>query len=248
MQRVGRRLLLLLLVVLGLCVCAWPLRGIVRRGVVAVIQAAKGHHTVASRVAQYGDAVQQRLAPAFVAAKVAYPPRAITLIALKDERVLELWASDDGQVFRHIRSYPILAASGKLGPKLAEGDSQVPEGLYAVAALNPNSLFHLALRVDYPNADDRAQAASDGRSALGGDIMIHGGQASIGCLAMGDPAAEELFVLAAAVGVEQVRVLMCPVDLRHRPPPTQSTLPPWVPARYAQLQEALQPYGAAASQ
>jgi hypothetical protein len=49
--------------------------------------------------------------------------------------------------------------------------------------------------------------------------MIHGGSSSIGCLAMGDDAAEELFVLAAASGIENVTVILSPVDLRRRPLP-----------------------------
>ena len=87
---------------------------------------------------------------------------------------------------------PILAASGVSGPK-REGDKQVPEGFYRIELLNPNSRYHLSLRVNYPNADDLERARQDGRalSTLGGDIMIHGGSASIGCLALGDPAVGE---------------------------------------------------------
>lgn len=174
--------------------------------------------TVADRVAEFGPAVDARLAPRFAAAGVAYPPREVALIALKDERQLELWADggDGGDKPRRVHVYPILAASGGLGPKLREGDRQVPEGLYPVESLNPNSRYHLALRVGYPNAFDRAQAARDGRTQLGGDIMIHGEAVSIGCLAMGNEAAEELFVLAARVGRERVRVIISPIDFRCR--------------------------------
>lgn len=76
----------------------------------------------------------------------------------------------------HIKSYPILAASGSIGPKLRESDMQVPEGVYQIESLNPNSQFHLSLRVNYPNEFDREQARIDGRAQLGGDIMIHGSQ------------------------------------------------------------------------
>jgi hypothetical protein len=61
-----------------------------------------------------------------------------------------------------LKTYPILAGSGTLGPKLVEGDGQVPEGLYRVESLNPNSSFHLALRVNYPNEFDRAKGKLDG--------------------------------------------------------------------------------------
>ncbi len=38
---------------------------------------------------------------------------------------------------------------------------------------NPNSAFHLSIHISYPDADDRAAAATAGYSP-GGDIMIHG--------------------------------------------------------------------------
>jgi murein L,D-transpeptidase YafK len=97
-----------------------------------------------------------------------------------------------------------------LGPKLREGDRQVPEGVYRIASLNPNSRFHLSMEVNYPNDFDRAMAAKDGRVNLGGQIFIHGGTASIGCLAMGDAVIERLFVLVARVGRENVRVVIAP--------------------------------------
>jgi murein L,D-transpeptidase YafK len=73
------------------------------------------------------------------------------------------------------------------------------------------------LRVNYPNADDIERAREDGRdlSALGGDIMIHGGSASIGCLALGDPAIEELFILVARAGLDNVRLIIAPRDFRQ---------------------------------
>ena len=51
--------------------------------------------------------------------------------------------------------------SGQLGPKLREGDHQVPEGFYAIAPgqMNPNSHYYLSFNVGYPNAYDRASDA-----------------------------------------------------------------------------------------
>ena len=101
-------------------------------------------------------------------------------------------------------------------------------------------MYHLALRLEYPNAWDRVGAAEDGRNELGGDIMIHGSNSSSGCLAMGDPASEDLFVMAAAADLPRVEVLIVPFDLRTepewRPPPS---LPVWTPALYADLRTAL---------
>jgi murein L,D-transpeptidase YafK len=117
-----------------------------------------------------------------------------------------------------IRSYAILGASGPLGPKLRQGDLQVPEGVYPIVYLNPNSIAHLSLAFGYPNDFDLARAMEDGRTSdtLGGDIMIHGGASSTGCLAIGDEAAEDLFVLAADAGVERADVVVSPVDFRRR--------------------------------
>jgi murein L,D-transpeptidase YafK len=125
-------------------------------------------YTVEGRVREFGENVRKRMTSHFEKAGVPYPPRRITLIGLKEEKVLELYASDskDGPE-RWIRSYPILAASGGPGPKLRQGDGQVPEGIYRIDLLNPNSLYHLSLRVNY-NAEDGAE-----RWTTDGQITAH---------------------------------------------------------------------------
>jgi hypothetical protein len=201
---------------------------------------APGAQTTQDRIRQYGAAVARRWAPYFELAGVAYPPRAVTLVGLKQERLLEVYAGDTNSSLRFIRSYPVLAASGKPGPKLQEGDFQVPEGLYRIEALNPNSAFHLSLRINYPNEDDRARAVADKRNHLGGDIMIHGNAVSVGCLAMGDEAAEDLFVLAALTGLSKVNVILSPVDFRERDLPKMPPgTPKWTAERYASIKAAL---------
>ncbi len=199
-------------------------------------------HTVQERVDAYGDAVQKRLRPLFEKNSVAYPPARITLIGLKEEKQLELWAGNATGPMRLLKTYPIKAASGGPGPKLREGDRQVPEGIYAIESLNPNSRYHLALRVNYPNAFDRAQAQKEGRSNLGGDIMIHGKAVSIGCLAMGDSAAEEIFILGALTGIENIQVLLCPADLRRGEFPPPPAAPVWTTEVYRTLKTALKDY------
>ena len=141
-----------------------------------------GVATVEERLAQYGPAARNRLSPYFLDAGLPYPPGELVLIGIKDRKVLEVWARGAEVSFARVRTYPILAASGHLGPKLCEGDRQVPEGLYEIESLHPNSLFHLALRVKYPNEFDRRKGCEDGRMNLGGDIMIHGSNGSVGCM------------------------------------------------------------------
>jgi len=170
--------------------------------------------TVESVVAALGPAARVRWAPFLRDAGLAYPPRQLALLAFKRERRLEVWGRDDDGPWRRIDMLPILAASGLPGPKLRQGDRQVPEGIYAVPALNPNSRFHLSIMLDYPNAYDLAVADAEGRTDLGGEIFIHGAAVSIGCLAMGDRAIEHLFVLVADVGIENVMAIVAPRDPR----------------------------------
>ncbi len=111
----------------------------------------------------------------------------------KEEAELELWVRA-GETFHRFRTYPICSYSGDLGPKLAEGDRQSPEGIYAVSlgSLNPHSRFHLSFNLGFPNAFDRAH----GRT--GSFLMIHGSCVSVGCYAMTDRGIEEIYVLAEA--------------------------------------------------
>lgn len=115
--------------------------------------------------------------------------------AFKEEKQLELWMRrrDSGK-HQLFRTWKIAAMSGKPGPKLAEGDGQVPEGFYHVtpSAMKPDSTFHLAFNIGYPNAYDRQH----GRT--GGFIMVHGNRVSIGCLAMTDSVIEEIYTLCDA--------------------------------------------------
>lgn len=170
--------------------------------------------TIADRLDQYGGAARTRLDPYFAKQKIAYPPEKLVFIGLKEEKVLQVYAKSGTNDFKFVREYPIQAASGVAGPKLREGDKQVPEGIYPIELLNPNSSYHLSMRIGYPNAFDRDQALSESRTNLGGDIMIHGKAKSIGCLAMGDEAAEDLFVLAADTGISNITVILSPVDFR----------------------------------
>ncbi len=238
-RRLTRRTWLTLGLVAG-TIALLPFSGFFRRALAATTQRTKGKATIADRLEQYGPAARTRLKVYFSAIGETYPPKSIVLVGLKQERVLEVWVSGDGKKHKRLHTYPILGASGVLGPKLREGDSQVPEGLYRVELLNPNSLYHLSLRVNYPNKFDLKHAQAEGRTEPGGDIMIHGKTASIGCLAMGDPAIEEIFVLAAETGIEKIDIILSPVDFRKQKLPEQKEpLPAWTTELYREIQERL---------
>lgn len=120
----------------------------------------------------------------------------VFLRSFKESFEIEVWLEPGpGQAFEHFRTYRTASwGPGSLGPKLKEGDLQSPEGFYAVGLgqLNPRSAYHLAFNVGYPNALDSAL----GRT--GSFIMVHGGEASIGCLAVTDESIEEIYLLVEA--------------------------------------------------
>jgi murein L,D-transpeptidase YafK len=110
----------------------------------------------------------------------------------KEEGVLEVWKQKDTGRYDLVTSYDICKWSGKLGPKFTEGDRQAPEGFYTVRPLqmNPNSNYHLAFNIGYPNTYDRA----NGRT--GQHLMVHGACSSAGCYSMSDNSVEEIYAFA----------------------------------------------------
>lgn len=205
---------------------------------VPAVRVLQGPQTVASVLERFEEPVAARLVPYFEAAGVSYPPRKITLLALKQERKLELWAQgrEAGAPFTFIRDYDIMKASGIAGPKLREGDRQVPEGLYEVEGLNPNSSYHLSMKLNYPNSFDLKHAKAEGRTQPGSNIFIHGKAVSVGCLAMGDEAIEELFVAAAQVNWGDVKVVIAPRDPRIKVIKADpETMPDWTPDLYKSI-------------
>ena len=170
----------------------------------------------------------------FQYADLHYPPERIQLIALKETRKLELWAWQ-GKQWRHVHDYPIFAASGHTGPKLREGDKQVPEGFYRIDGLNPNSNFHLSLKLNYPNAYDWKNALDEGRKTPGSNIFIHGSAWSVGCLAIGNRSVEELYALVSAIGTDKAHVLIAPFDFRLREFTPDKRQPLWLKQLYTYL-------------
>jgi murein L,D-transpeptidase YafK len=72
-----------------------------------------------------------------------------------------------------VREFRVALGRGGPQPKVQQGDGRVPEGIYRIVAHNPNSAFHLSLRIGYPTGEQMAAAAKSGINP-GGDIMIHG--------------------------------------------------------------------------
>ena len=106
-----------------------------------------------------------------------------------------------------IRTYKVALGRGGLAPKEREGDGRTPEGHYVIKAKYV-SKYHKALRISYPNAEDRKRTARLGVSP-GGSILIHGlpnGQGwvgaahrlydwTLGCIAVTDEEIDEIYKL-----------------------------------------------------
>jgi murein L,D-transpeptidase YafK len=194
-------------------------------------------------VKRYGLRVEPQLISFFNKAGVSYPPREIALLAFKSERKVELWAKNSKKQWAHIHNYPLTGFSGRLGPKLRENDKQIPEGIYKLVNFNPFSSMHLSMMINYPNNFDRQKAYQDGRKQLGNNIFIHGKNLSVGCLAVGDVAIDQLFILARRVGLNNIKVIIAPQDIRNNKKPINSFAQPrWLPELYEQIAESLKPF------
>ncbi|MEO0416805.1 MAG: L,D-transpeptidase family protein [Verrucomicrobiota bacterium] len=127
--------------------------------------------------------------------------------------ILEVWLKNpSSRRYELFRKYKIAYFSGQLGPKTAEGDLQAPEGFYFISKgrMNPKSRYHLSMDIGYPNAYDKAH------DRTGDYLMIHGKAASLGCFAMTDRSAEQLYTLvdqALAKGQSIVRVHCFPFEM-----------------------------------
>ncbi len=105
-----------------------------------------------------------------------------------------------------MREYHVSLGRGGLLPKTQSGDKRTPEGVYTITEHNPQSSYHLALRIGYPTAEQIVAARAHGVDP-GGDIMIHGIKNgfgwfgtlqrhfdwTLGCVAVTDPEIEQLF-------------------------------------------------------
>jgi murein L,D-transpeptidase YafK len=139
------------------------------------------------------------------------------IVISKSDRTLTAY-SLDGRV---LKRYAVVLGNNASGPKQREGDRRTPEGEYYVCFKNPQSRFHLSLGLSYPNLTDAHRALAEEviseeeyrliaeaqrrkqippwKTALGGEIFIHGGkdtrEATAGCIATSDQDIEEIFPL-----------------------------------------------------
>lgn len=136
---------------------------------------------------------------------------------LKEQEMVNVYLKNKNvDTFSLFAIYDFCSTVGFLGPKQRQGDFQIPEGFYVLESFNPKSNYHLSLRVSYPNIADRIRNKS---SNLGGDIMIHGGCATIGCIPIGDMMIEQLYLLATEAkncGQDNVYIHIFPNEMSER--------------------------------
>ncbi len=146
------------------------------------------------RVAIANSEKYKYLVDLFASKTVEFPCDSIYFRAMKWNKKLEVWAwSKDSSKYVLINSYNICMLSGELGPKREQGDQQIPEGFYQIVEFNPMSKYFLSLGINYPNESDKVFGT---QGALGGDIYIHGGCETIGCLPMTDAMMKEIYLIA----------------------------------------------------
>lgn len=102
--------------------------------------------------------------------------RADAIIVYKSQRKLAILK--DGQT---LKEYSVSLGGSPAGAKKEEGDEKTPEGSYTIDYRKPNSSFHFALHVSYPNEREKSEAAARGVSP-GGLIMVHGIKNGLGFL------------------------------------------------------------------
>jgi hypothetical protein len=194
--------------------------------------------TVKQAIKKFGPDAKKRLLPCFEQASVSYPPEHLYLVCLKSEELLLVFATDSKNKMKQIRSYSIVSNSGVSGPKLKEGDLQIPEGFYKITGLD--AMTHLAMWVNYPNQSDRVHAKAEHRANPGGYIQIHAGIYSTGCIVISNDDMAELLSIAYDIGYKNVDLLVAPCNLSVKAPDVDyKKQPVWLPDLYKQIKDEL---------
>ena len=201
-----------LLCIVGVVVCMAGLPG--RAIAQSDAQDFKNFQLSCTRVSEAWKKYNDSLAKDFKKKNISYPPKDIYLRAFKAQNELELWGRNNETTdYKLIKLYHICALSGLLGPKRAEGDHQVPEGYYFIEDFNPKSEYYLSLLLNYPNYSDTKLGA---KARRGGDIYIHGGCVTVGCMPMTDKGIEEIYTIclnARVSGEEYIPVHIFPTRM-----------------------------------
>jgi murein L,D-transpeptidase YafK len=123
------------------------------------------------------------------------------IVVVKSERTLMLMR--EGEV---LKEYKVNLGSNPKGHKTRQGDRRTPEGFYFIDRRIPDSSFHRALHISYPDEMDVLNARAEGVHP-GGNILIHGLPNGVknkyrmakdwtrGCIAVSNEEIEEIWQL-----------------------------------------------------
>lgn len=201
-----------------------------------------GKETLESIEDKYRSTVLERISNNLSIAGFSNFPDEILLIGYKSERELHLYGRINSK-WKLIKAYPFTNFSGQIGPKLKEGDKQIPEGIYNIEYLNPNSAYHLSLKVSYPNDYDKQKAKLENRTLLGGDIFIHGDNVTVGCIPIGDEAVEEVFTIANNSITNGIKVIIAPYKFGSVAPPLTENNVSWAEELYSNIKTEIEKEG-----
>jgi murein L,D-transpeptidase YafK len=153
----------------------------------------------------------------FAEKNLTWPAKFVYIRSFKYDAKLEVWVKNSvKEQYKLFKTYKVCMQSGTMGPKRLQGDFQVPEGFYYINEFNPNSNYHMALGLNYPNSSDRILSDS---LRPGGDIYIHGSCVSVGCIPVTNEQIEELYVItsyAKANGEEFIPVHVFPIKYNQK--------------------------------
>ncbi len=153
----------------------------------------------------------------FKAKGLKWPARYVYIRSFKYDGFLEVWVKNEAkEKYKLFKTYKICLQSGSLGPKRIQGDYQVPEGFYYITEFNPNSAYHLALGLNYPNTSDKILSDPE---KPGNGIYIHGSCVSVGCIPVDNFDIEEIYVIASAAkasGEDFIPVHIFPVRYNNK--------------------------------
>lgn len=151
----------------------------------------RSNFRVANAIKTKEDTIKKQ----FEKANLQWPPKQVYLRSFKYDSQLEVWVrSNSKEPFKLFKTYKVCALSGAMGPKRIEGDYQVPEGFYCINEFKPNSLYHLSLGINYPNASDLMLSDS---LKPGSEIYIHGNCITVGCIPLQNDPIEELYLITS---------------------------------------------------
>jgi murein L,D-transpeptidase YafK len=169
------------------------------------------------RVSEAFNKREDTLKKQFAAKGLKWPAKYMYMRSFKYDSQMEVWFKNEAkEPYKLFKTYKVCALAGTLGPKRMEGDYQVPEGFYYINEFKPNSNYHLALGVSYPNASDRVLSDS---ASPGSEIFIHGSCTTVGCIPINNDQIEELYTLAASVhneGQDFIPIHVFPISFKNK--------------------------------